>query len=69
MKLHFFFIAAVVVAAAAAVVIANNSNCQRCYSSFARFQNDIVNGTDMLKRDRFRGAKQNEKMGAKGRKR
>lgn len=56
MKLQFFFFIAVVVAAA--VVIANNTNCQRCYSSFARFQNGIVNGTDMLKRDRFRGVKQ-----------
>lgn len=45
---NFFFVDVVVVV----VVIANNSNCQRCYSSFARFQNDIVNGTDMSERER-----------------
>lgn len=47
MKLQFFSVDVV-------VVIANNSNCQRCYSSFARFQNDIVNGTDMSGRKRKR---------------
>lgn len=36
------------------IVIANNSNCQRCFSSFARFLNDIVNGTDMSERERER---------------